>query len=478
MNLTRLYLDVIAQAQSGVLVYFIAVNGLYLALFVLSFFAILDYLRHLSYRDTAEIVRARVTPPISILVPAFNEERSILASLASLVRIEYPEYEIIVVNDGSKDGTLEALVSHCRLRKTKRIYHKILPTKDVRGIWVSQDPAFARLIVVDKENGGKADALNAGINVSRYPLFVSMDADSLLEKDALLRVCLPFLERFHETAAVGGIVRIANGCRIKDGVVEEVGLSPRWLPTFQVVEYLRAFLSGRMGWSEMNALLIISGAFGVYKKAPVVASGGYLVGTVGEDMELALRLHADLRRRRQRARITFIPDPVCWTEAPEHFASLWSQRERWHRGLGESLLRHKQMLFNPSFGAVGLLAAPYFWGVELLSPVVELAGYWVIGSTWMLGALDVAATSAFFLLTVLMGMLLSVYAVLLEEMSLHRYPKVRNLVKLIAAAVFENLGYRQFNLLARIAGLAGVVTKRTGWGALERHGALGPGAVR
>jgi cellulose synthase/poly-beta-1,6-N-acetylglucosamine synthase-like glycosyltransferase len=289
----------------------------------------------------------------------------------------------------------------------------------------------------------------------------------------LVRASLPFLERFHETTAVGGIIRVANGCRIFNGKVEEVGLSPRWIPTFQVVEYLRAFLSGRIAWSEMNALLVISGAFSIFKRSMVLEAGGYSTGTVGEDMELVVRLHAVLRSRNSQYAIRFIPDPICWTEAPETVASLWRQRERWHRGLGQSLSRHWRMLLNPRFGTVGLVATPYVWGVELLSPALELAGYWIILSSLALGALDGWATAAFFLLTILMGILFSILAVILEEITLRRYPKVRNLVRLFAAAVLENAGYRQLTLLARTTGLLGFWRRRQGWGFLERRGLLG-----
>ena len=463
----------LASTQNAVLVYFLAVNGLYVLLFLISLSAILDYLRRLSYRNAAEILKAKVTPPISMIVPAFNEEKGIVTSVSALLRVDYPEFEVVVVNDGSTDQTLDALIRRFDLRLTRRIYHKILPTGDVHGIYVSRDPAFAALVVVDKANGGKADALNAGINASRYPLFCALDADSLLEKDSLLRVCLPFLEQYHETTAVGGIVRIANGCRIFNGVVEEVGLSDRWLPTFQVVEYLRAFLSGRMGWSQINALLVVSGAFGIFKRSDVLDVGGFSRTTVGEDMELVLRLHHRKRSGDRSYRIRFIPDPVCWTEAPEKLRSLWNQRDRWQRGLGQSLARHAGMLLNPRYGAVGLVALPYFWAVELLSPLLESAGYALVFASWWLGRLDVAATGALLLLTVVMGILLSIFAVLLEEITMHRYPKVRNVLRLFLASVFENLGYRQLTLLARLFGMIGLVSGRAGWGRMERRGVLG-----
>ena len=463
-------LEFLQLSQLLILLYFIGINLFYIFLFLLSFWAILNYLHHMKYRNLWEITKAKTTPPISILIPAYNEEKNIVGTVMSILQINYPEYEIIVINDGSQDGTLKRLVETFGMRRTERVYHRIVPTHPVRGIYATRFPAFRNVIVVDKDNGGKADALNAGINVSRYPLFCSVDADSLLEKEALLRVVLPFMERFQETAAVGGIVRIANGCRISHGIVQEVGLSPRRLPRFQVVEYLRAFLSGRMGWSSLKALLIISGAFGIFKKLPVWEVGGYLRNTVGEDMELVVRLHRHLRKKGGAYRISFVPDPVCWTEAPEKLKMLWRQRDRWQRGLGQTLYRHLGMLFNPRYGLIGLLAKPYFLFVEFLSPLVELAGYLLFGVAVLLGAVFWESLLAFFILAVLMGILLSLYAVLLEELTLHRYPRVRDLLKLMGSSILENLGYRQFVSLARLCGILTFLRKQNVWGFLERTG--------
>jgi cellulose synthase/poly-beta-1,6-N-acetylglucosamine synthase-like glycosyltransferase len=342
-------------------------------------------------------------------------------------------------------------------------------TKPVRGIYVSDRPDLKNLIVVDKENGGKADALNVGINISHYPLFCAIDADSILEDDALLKVARPFLE--DETViAVGGIVRIANGCEIERGRIKKVALSKKFLPTFQVVEYLRAVLSGRMGWSAMNGLLIISGAFGMFRKEVVLACGGYKHDTVGEDMELVARMHRYMYEQQLPYRVVFVPDPVCWTEAPETIRILSRQRNRWHRGLLDTLLIHKAMIFNPRYGVIGLFSIPYYLLFELLGPVIETLGYISIAFSFFFGAVDLEVLGIFIIVAIIYGMLFSVGAVLLEEISFHRYPRGRDLFKLIVYAVIENFGYRQMTVFWRIKGVWDYFRGVKSWGQMQRTG--------
>jgi len=283
-------------------------------------------------------------------------------------------------------------------------------------------------------------------------------------------VIRPYMDRFQEVVAVGGIVRVANGCRINHGIVEEVGLAKKWLPNFQVVEYLRAFLSGRVAWGAWNALLVISGAFGVFKKQPVMGIGGYSTETVGEDMELVVRLHHRLRMQKRSYRIHFIPDPVCWTEVPHQWRMLGRQRNRWQRGLGQSLYRNLTMFANPRYGSIGMLAMPYFFMVELLSPAVELFGYTLFGIAIYLGAVYWEAVATFLILAVWMGIFLSLLSVLLEEFTLHRYPRVRNLLKLLFCAVLENFGYRQMTAFFRLKGLYDFARRENAWGFIERKG--------
>jgi len=457
-----------AYLQMSILIYFFVVNGLYLLLFLFSCAVIIQYRLILRFRGPSEILKARVTPPISILVPAYNEEKVIVSSVRALLELNYPQYEVIVINDGSEDNTLDVLEKAFSLRRTAHVYHREIPTAAVKVVYRSK--VYPNLWVLDKENGGKADALNAGTNFSQYPLFCAIDADSVLEKDALIRVIRPYMDRFQEVVAVGGIVRVANGCRITHGIVEEVGLAKKWLPNFQVVEYLRAFLSGRVAWGAWNALLVISGAFGVFKKQPVMDIGGYSTETVGEDMELVVRLHRRLRKQKRSYRIHFIPDPVCWTEVPHQWRMLARQRNRWQRGLGQALYRNLPMFANPKYGSIGMVAMPYFFLVELLSPAVELFGYTLFGIAIYLGVVYWEAVATFLILAVWMGIFLSLLSVLLEEFTLHRYPRVRNLLKLLFCAVLENFGYRQMTAFFRLRGLYDFARKENAWGFIERKG--------
>ncbi len=451
-----------------VIYYFITLNSVYLLLFLVSLVEVVRFVRRTFFSDYQQLLKSEMTLPISILVPARNEEQGIVDTVRSLLQLNYGEFEILVVNDGSEDGTLERLVRAFDLRTTDRIYRRRLPTGRVRGIYASLE--VPNLTVVDKEHGGKSDALNAGINLSRYPLFCSVDADSVIEENALLRVVKPFMEHPEEMVAVGGIVRIVNGCEVRDGRVVKIGLPRRVLPVFQVVEYLRAFLSGRIGWSVLRSLLIISGAFGLYKKSEVIAVGGYDSNTDTEDLELVMKLHEGLKRKKARYRIIFVPDPVCWTEVPEKFRSLLLQRNRWHRGLLQSFRLHWRMLLNPKYGVIGVLALPYFLLFEMLGPFVEVLGYLSVLLAWLLGILNTEFFLLFLLVAVFYGIFLSVAAVLLEEISFRRYPSWEDLARLIWYAIWENIGYRQLLAVFKVKAFFDFIRRRRRWGEMGHRG--------
>jgi len=326
------------------------------------------------------------------------------------------------------------------------------------------------LSVVEKDKGGKSDALNAGLNLSRYPLVCSIDADSIIEDNALLRVVKPFMEHPEETVAVGGIVRIANGCEVRDGRVVQIALPDRPLAIFQVVEYLRAFLTGRVGWSAARALLIISGAFGIYRKQDVLDIGGFANDSETEDLELVIRLHEHLLRNKRKYRVAFVPDPVCWTEVPESVRMLRRQRKRWHRGLVRSLWRHKRMILNPRYGNVGMIATPYFVLFELLGPFIEIVGYAAVVLSLLMGILSTTFFLLFLTVSLLYGVFLSIAAVLLEEISFRRYPSWMDLTKLIVFAILENFGQRQMLSLFKIEAFWQVFRKQRAWGRMERSG--------
>ncbi len=442
--------DFVLSGQWVFLAYFIGINVGYLLQNVIAAWGIRRYLQTAEQFE-AESVFSSLDIPISVIVPAFNESASIITSVKAMLQLEYPQYELIVVNDGSTDDTLQKLVDEFRMQEFPEAYRARVPCAQVRGVFRSTQQGNLR--VVDKENGGsKADAANAGINIARYPLVCIVDADSVLQPDSLRRVVRPFLED-PTTVAVGGTVRISNGCTIRQGFLEKVGLPSNFLALVQVVEYLRAFLFGRMGWSPINGLLIISGAFGLFHKETLVEAGGYNPKAVGEDMELVLRLHRLMKSKRKPYRITFVPDPVCWTDAPSNLRDLKSQRVRWQNGLGQALALNRELITDPRGGTVTWVAIPFYVIFELFGPIIEVAGYLFIIICALMGWIAWPQAAIFLGLAIGLGVLLSTSAIMLEEQSFHMYPRFKQLALLYLVAIFENFGFRQLTAVWRFQGL-------------------------
>jgi cellulose synthase/poly-beta-1,6-N-acetylglucosamine synthase-like glycosyltransferase len=451
--------------QIAFLAYFVVINIAYMLISVLTLTALRRHMeRHVLHGLPHPY--SGLETPTSVLVPAYNEALTIATSVRSLLQLDYPEYEVIVVNDGSSDATLKVLTDEFRLVPFPEAYRKTLACGRIRGIYRST--AHPNLRVIDKENGGKADALNAAINAARFPLFCAVDADSVLQRDSLWRIVEPFLED-PRTIASGGTVRIANGCQVEGGFLVGVGLPRKALPRFQIVEYLRAFLFGRLGWTSLNAMMVISGAFGVFSRERVVEAGGYRSDCMGEDMELVVRLHRLHRLTRRPYRICFVPDPVCWTEVPESLDVLKKQRIRWQRGLSESLFMNLRLLFHRRGGAPGWLAMPFMLLFEWFSPLIELAGYIFMVVGFALGIVAPEAILLFFMVAVGFGMLLSVSTLLLEEISFHMYRGPHQLMTLLTTVVMENFGYRQLTTYYRLLGWFHWLTgSRPTWGRMTR----------
>lgn len=456
-------LEILVLLQLIVFLYYLVVNCYYSVSSLIALLDIRGQLAIASRQHIRNLVTGVYYRPISILVPAYNEEATIGTSIRFNLALSYPEYELVVVNDGSTDRTLEVLRGEFRLVQVEKPIKIALKHERIRGVYVSLD--HPNLLVVDKENGGKADALNAGINASQYPLVCSVDADSLLEEDALMRAAKLFVED-REVVASGGIIRVLNGCTVANGKVTEVRAPSRLIECLQSVEYLRGFLVGRTSWNWTNSMLIISGAFGIFRKDIVLAIGGYRK-TVGEDMDIVIRMHRHCADRRMPCKVVFVPDPVCWTQIPSDYRSLLQQRNRWHRGLIDSLWHNRAMMLNPRYGAVGLLAFPYFLVAEALGPLIEFTGYLSFVVFFFMGMLSRDFALLFLFLAVVWGMSLNVGAVLLDNLIYRRYKGVPDLLKISACAFLECLGYRQLLVVERL--FATFMVFRRDWGKAERE---------
>jgi cellulose synthase/poly-beta-1,6-N-acetylglucosamine synthase-like glycosyltransferase len=457
--------------------YLVFVCLFYLILFFLAFNRLKRERGLHNVEPYKKVKKSAFTPPLSVLVPAYNEEMGIIGTVLSLVtgsgRLDYPEYEVIVVNDGSKDETLQKMIDRFKMMPVKdKVFQKRngIETKPIKAIYWSE--IYPQLLLVDKANGGKSDALNAGINLSKYPYFATIDGDTVLEPDSFLKIMKPIIENIEqEILAAGGNVLIANGSTIVHGQMKEMRLSRNPWVIMQTIEYMRAFLMGRIGLSQNNLLLIISGAFGVFKTARVIQAGGYKVGTVGEDMELVVRLHRMNIENKWGAKIEFVADPVCYTEAPEDMKILRNQRVRWQRGLFESLWTHRKMTLNPKYGGIGLIAIPYFLFVELLGPVIEMIGYLIVLIGWILGEVNIQYSLSLLLFMVMYGSFLSIGAVLLEEWRLGKHKRVSELNRLFFFALSEAFWYRPIMTYWRMKALiSAIMGKKQGWGEMKRKG--------
>ncbi len=448
--------------------YYGIVNSVYSILLTISLFVILRYIKRIKYSAVRDFSYSPETSPVSVLIPAYNEENVIIRTVKSALAMNYPFYDIIVINDDSTDNTLPNLIHTFKLSKIDVVYRNILKTKPVRGFYYNS--AFPNLLVIDKEKGGKADALNCGINASRNPYFCSVDADSVLEKDALIKLMTPVMDSTVPVVACGGVVRILNGVEMKNGEITDIKLPKCHLVMFQIVEYLRAFMFGRVGWDAINAILILSGTFSLFHKATVIAVGGYNTKHVSEDMELIVKLHRYHRKHRKPYRIKFISDPICWSEAPDNLKMLGRQRRRWHIGLMQSIMEHRGMFLNPRYGLLGLLIFPYYLFFEMMGPIVELVGYIVVPLSFIFGIINIDYFILFLILAIFYGVFLSTIGIFLEELTYKRYPKWVDLFKLLVYGILENFGYRQINSFWRFQAIFRYIFRIKQWEYVEKKG--------
>jgi cellulose synthase/poly-beta-1,6-N-acetylglucosamine synthase-like glycosyltransferase len=438
---------------------------------ILSGLEMVDYMRKNSFVDYSAVLSSPLAPSITILAPAYNEGKTIIENVKSLLSIHYTDFEVVIINDGSKDDTLSKIIVHYQLEKVDYLVNNLIQTKPIRGIYKSTNKAYSKLLVIDKENGGKADSLNAGINICNKKYFAAIDVDCVLEEDSILKMIKPFLEdNGNRVIATGGVIGVANSCKIKDGKIVEVNLPESLLARFQVLEYKRSFLMARMAWSRLNALLLISGAFGIFDHEIVVKAGGYDSKTVGEDMELIVRMRRYMIENNLKYRVVYIPDPLCWTEVPEKLRVLARQRNRWTRGTIETLLKHVSVVMNPRYGNLGMLGFPYWIVFEWMAPIIEVFGIIYCTLVMVMGS----ANWPFFILllgfTYLFAVVFSSWAVVFEELSFARYRRKRDVVKLILISLIEPFIYHPLTVWFALRGNFHYLIGISSWGKMERKG--------
>ncbi|HTD41364.1 MAG TPA: glycosyltransferase [Mucilaginibacter sp.] len=454
----------------GILLYSLILLICYVLIGAFSISETRSYLHKNSFTDYRLLASSTETPSMSILAPAYNEGANIIENVRSLLSLHYNNLEVIIINDGSKDDSLEKLIRAYDMYKVDFFVGQQVKTKPVRGVYKSYNPVYRKLIVIDKENGGKADALNVGVNIASNDYFVCIDVDCVLEQDALLKLAKPFLEGANQRViAAGGVVRIANSCVIEGGRLVKVNLPKQFLPRIQTLEYIRAFLLSRMAWTKLNGLLLISGAFGAFDREIVINCGGYNTNTVGEDMELVVRMRRYMEERDEPYKVAFIPDPLCWTEAPSTFKILGRQRNRWTRGTIETLRFHKVMLFNPRYGILGMLSYPYWLFFEFLAPIIEFFG--TIGLIIYCFTYAINWSAILIMIGVLcMGILYSIFAIMMEVLTYNQYKERKDILRLVGVAILEPFIFHPFVVWSAIRGNIDLIRKRNSWGEMTRQG--------
>lgn len=455
----------------GIFVYSVSLLSFYILIGLLSIIETNAYTKKNSLTNYRILASSSFVPSVSILAPAYNEGASIIENVKSLLSLFYSNLEIIIINDGSKDDSLQKLIETYDLKKVDFHVQYTLATKEVRGVYKSINPVFDKLVVVDKVNGGKGDALNVGINISSNDYIVCIDVDCILEQDAILKMMKPFLEeKDKRVIASGGVIRIANSCVIEDGRLTKVRLPENYFARVQSLEYIRAFLLGRMAWTKLNGLLLISGAFGAFDKNIVVKCGGYDVNTVGEDMELVVRMRRYMEERDLPYEIKYIPDPLCWTEAPENIKIFSRQRNRWTRGTIETMKLHRVMFLNPRYGVLGLLSYPYWFFYEMFAPLVEALGFIVFLVLAVQGMVSWNVFLALLVFILSFGYMYSAFSAYMEVKTYNMYRRRTDMMKLLITALTEPFYFHPLAVFAAIRGYIDILRKKKSWGEMTRQG--------
>ena len=464
------YISVLLEAI--ILCYAIAIFVVCFLLSILSGIELLKFSNSEKITNYDAILSSPFAPSISIIAPAYNESLTIVENIRALLSLYYPNFEIIIVNDGSKDNTLSKTIEAYELEKVPYVIDYKIECKEILDIYKSKKKAFNNLTIINKINGGKADALNAGINIAKSPYFIAIDVDSIIDPYALQKMVLPFLtETDKRVVATGGVIRIANSCKIKDGQLIEINVPEDLLPRFQVIEYNRAFLLGRLAWSRLDGLLLISGALGLFDKEIAIACGGYFPKTVGEDMEIVVRMRKYMANQKEKYKVVYIPEPLCWTEAPSNLKILGSQRNRWTRGTIDTLFLHKDLFFNPKYGVMGMLSYPYWVFFEWLAPIFEASGIFYFILTAIFGHPNWPFFSVMLLFIYFFSVSFSTYAILFDHLVFHRYRKRSMIFKLLITSWIEPFSYHPMVTYWALRGNWDYfVRKKKAWGNMTRQG--------
>ncbi len=458
--------------EGGVFIYCVFILSSYLVISFISTREVIRYVKKRNSIDYNSVVTSIYQPSISIIAPAYNESVTIVDNIRSLLSLHYSALQIIIVNDGSKDETLQLAIEKYDLYLSNDVEIGTISTKKIRGIYRSRKKAFSKLIVVDKENGGKADAINVGINVSKTDYFACIDVDCIIDQDAFLRLVEPIMRSENQKiGAVGGIVWLTNDADIKSGKVIKIRTPKSYIARIQVIEYFRAFLLGRPAWAKNNGMLLISGAFGIFDRETVVHIGGYNHNTVGEDMELIMRMHSYYRENKIDYKIEYVPDPLCWTEAPSDYGVLGRQRNRWTRGTIECLKFHRQMFLNQQYGILGYISYPYWLLAEWLAPYIEVGGMIFFIIIAICGLANWPFFLALLLFVYAFSTFISIYAILIQELTYSKYSSVEDLTSLILTALLEPIKYHPKTVWWSLKGNYDHFTgSNKGWGEMTRKG--------
>jgi len=458
--------------ESLFLVYAISIFGFYLWLAIVSAKELIKNIHESKTTNYDALLSSPFTPMISVLAPAYNESVTIVENIKALLGLYYPSFEIIVINDGSKDDTLEKSIEAFDLEKISYVIDYKIPCNEIRGIYKSRNKAYINLTVIDKKNGGKADALNSGINLAKGDYFVSIDVDSIIDPHALKKLIKPFFEETDKKViAAGGVIQIANSCKIENGQLIEINVPDQFLPRCQVIEYSRSFLMGRLAWSRLDGLLLISGALGLFDKEVVIGCGGYFTKTVGEDMELVVRMRKYMADQNVKYKVVYISDPLCWTEAPSSLKVLGSQRNRWTRGTIDTILLHKNIFFNPKYGFMGMVSHPYWVFFEWMAPIIEVLGILYFSIIAIMGEPNWPFFYVMLGFVYFFAITFSTYAILFDHLAYNRYKDKKMIIKLILTSWIEPFFYHPLIVYWGIRGnFDYFVRKKKGWGKMTRTG--------